>query len=127
MVKYVEFNANPFNRKVCDCVTRAISMFLDISYDTAYIELFNISLSNGYPVKQDKVYKPLMKKYGYEYKSIKHIKGNPRITVKEFLENNANTAYILRCRGHLVYCNDGNYYDTWDCGNMGVFGYYEKR
>ena len=37
----------------------------------------------------------------------------------------ANSA-ILRVANHLVYVSNHEYYDTWDCGNKSVYGYWAK-
>lgn len=47
------------------------------------------------------------------------------MTVSEFSDEYSIGRYILRCSHHLLGVVDGNYMDTWDSGDLSIYGYWE--
>ena len=64
------------------------------------------------------------------YVSIYKPKDKKKTTVLDFAKTNKTGTFILYVRSgfrtHLVCCDNGKYYDTWDCGNQIVYGYFKK-
>ena len=122
MNKFVNFNANPRNKKGCDCVVRAISKAMGEDWITVYRELCDIGAElYDMPFAKD-VFGEYLKRRGWTWHPSK-IENGKRPKVCNF--NKASNA-ILRVANHLVYVSNHEYYDTWDCGNKSVYGYWSK-
>ena len=122
MNTFVNFNANPINKKGCDCVVRAISTAMSEDWITVYRELCDLGAElYDMPFNKD-VFGEYLKRKGWIWHPCKSENGK-RPKVCNF--DKANSA-ILRVANHLVYVSNHEYYDTWDCGNKSVYGYWSK-
>lgn len=122
MNTFVNFNANPKNKLGCDCVVRAISTAMSEDWITVYRELCDLGAElYDMPFNKD-VFGEYLKRKGWIWHPCKSENGK-RPKVCNF--DKANSA-ILRVANHLVYVSDNKYYDTWDCGNKSVYGYWSK-
>ena len=122
MNTFVNFNANPKNKLGCDCVVRAISTAMMEDWITIYRELCNLGAElYDMPFNKD-VFGEYLKRKGWIWYPCKSENGK-RPKVCNF--DKANSA-ILRVANHLVYVSNHEYYDTWDCGNKAVYGYWAK-
>ena len=122
MNTFVNFNANPKNKLGCDCVVRAISTAMSEDWITVYRELCDLGAElYDMPFNKD-VFGEYLKRKGWIWYPCKTENGK-RPKVCNF--DKANSA-ILRVANHLVYVSNHEYYDTWDCGNKAVYGYWTK-
>ena len=122
MNTFVNFNANPKNKLGCDCVVRAISTAMMEDWITVYRELCDLGAElYDMPFNKD-VFGEYLKRKGWIWYPCKSENGK-RPKVCNF--DKANSA-ILRVANHLVYVSNHEYYDTWDCGNKSVYGYWAK-
>lgn len=122
MNTFVNFNANPKNKLGCDCVVRAISTAMSEDWITVYRELCDLGAElYDMPFNKD-VFGEYLKRKGWIWHPCKTENGK-RPKVCNF--DKANSA-ILRVANHLVYVSNHEYYDTWDCGNKSVYGYWSK-
>ena len=122
MNTFVNFNANPKNKLGCDCVVRAISTAMSEDWITVYRELCDLGAElYDMPFNKD-VFGEYLKRKGWIWHPCKTENGK-RPKVCNF--DKANSA-ILRVANHLVYVSNHEYYDTWDCGNKSVYGYWAK-
>lgn len=122
MNTFVNFNANPKNKLGCDCVVRAISTAMKEDWITVYRELCDLGAElYDMPFNKD-VFGEYLKRKGWIWHPCKSENGK-RPKVCNF--DKANSA-ILRVANHLVYVSNYEYYDTWDCGNKSVYGYWTK-
>ena len=122
MNTFVNFNANPKNKLGCDCVVRAISTAMSEDWITVYRELCDLGAElYDMPFNKD-VFGEYLKRKGWIWYPCKSENGK-RPKVCNF--DKANSA-ILRVANHLVYVSNHEYYDTWDCGNKSVYGYWSK-
>lgn len=122
MNTFVNFNANPKNKLGCDCVVRAISTAMKKDWITVYRELCDLGAElYDMPFNKD-VFGEYLKRKGWIWHPCKSENGK-RPKVCNF--DKANSA-ILRVANHLVYVSNHEYYDTWDCGNKSVYGYWTK-
>lgn len=122
MNTFVNFNANPKNKLGCDCVVRAISTAMREDWITVYRELCDLGAElYDMPFNKD-VFGEYLKRKGWIWYPCKSENGK-RPKVCNF--DKANSA-ILRVANHLVYVSNHEYYDTWDCGNKSVYGYWSK-
>ena len=52
-------------------------------------------------------------------------KGTKRPLVKQFAYQHKQKT-VMVVANHLVACEDGYFYDMWDCGNKSMYGYWTK-
>jgi len=135
MERFYYYNANPKGRNVGDCIYRAMSLFLGLSWeDTIRLDmdyyLKTGSTFQGYVEKDDydtsmsgtEVYlqdelglSPIDKTEYNKYASI-----SAGITAGEFAEKYAkkDTTYIVILPTHITVVKDQMIWDTHDCGNV---------
>lgn len=128
--QYYQPNKKDLDDKAGDCQVRALSKALNLSW----LEAFDLTIPICREMQTytlfgtrniDRV-KSAMENLGFEYTGITNKRGTKRPTVKEFAQSHKKGTYILRVAHHIVALVDGIYYDTWDCGCMSMYGYYEK-
>lgn len=117
---FVFDNPHPEQKRVGDCIKRSIVIATGINYRD-----ITIMLNRWKKLSGDRDYwKSFIETVlgGHKNKGdMQHEFYGRRYTVKEFASYwNPKTA-ILRCAGHLVTCKNGDYYDTWDSGEKGVY------
>ena len=111
-----------------DCTIRALSKALNVTWIEAFElqipicrreqvpDLFSVPL---------KVRSRLLAELGFEYHGISNKKGSKRPTVDEFAKSHPSGSYICNVANHEVAVVDGKYFDTWDCGESSLYGYYK--
>lgn len=123
---FVLFNNNPRHRNIGDCVVRAISKALDISWESAYIDL----VTTGYDMADMPSSNAVVNAYLYSKGYRKHIIPNTCpdcYSAELFAIDNPKGTYILGTGTHLVTVKDGNIYDSWDSSDVVPIYYYEKE
>lgn len=120
------YNPNPLKKSTSDCVARAICKATGKDWDTVYAELFKIGFELKVMPNDDEAWKEYLIRAGFIYHSIKVKKGSRRPTVDSFARSHRKGTFVLRVANHIVTCEDGYYFDTWDCGDKSLYGYYEK-
>lgn len=127
MWKY--YNPNPTAKKQTkhwtkqDCGVRAVCKATGLDWVEALKKLCDAALEVYDVPTSDTAIERTLENFGFVKHSYK--KGVKRETVKEFCKAHKGTA-ILRLAGHVVCCSDGDYFDTWDCGNKTAYCYYTK-
>lgn len=121
------YNPNPRNRSgVGDCTVRAVSKALNISWESAYIDL----VIQGYLLADMPSSNVTMDLYLRSQGFSKHIIEDrcPEecYTVKDFVSDHPHGIYILGTGSHVIAVVDGIYYDSWDSGNEIPIYYYEE-
>lgn len=136
MAIFVPYNCNPQGRRIRDCVYRALSRFLCISWREAVDDLVSWAADRGLTnFNYSSTYTPYLKEKGY----IRHKAPRKGITVREFCEQYAEKGklYILSCPRHLTiaeWAPDAHktysscvVVDSWDCRSETVNGYWERE
>lgn len=124
--RWVEFNPNPGkNTKASDCTIRAYCAAEKLSWDEAFEIASQVAKDNAWmPNDKAMVEKIITDKFGYEMCKLE--KDEKKMTVSEFaIKYNVGT-YLVEIARHLVAVVDGQYYDTWDCGDKKVSKYFAK-
>ena len=121
------FNPNPKNKLTGDCVIRAISKALDMSWDDTYVEIVMV----GYEVKDmpstNHTWGTYLSRHGFIREGIpNNFNCEDCYTIRDFCEDNPNGVYLLVTDGHVVAAKNGNYYDSWDSGNEIPIYYWKK-
>lgn len=125
---YYQPNDNDLKDNYGDCQIRALSKALDVSWVEAFDRTIPICREAqvytifGAPAA---VRNKLLEKLGFKYTGISNKKGSKRPTVDSFAKDHSSGRYIINVANHEVACVDGKYYDTWDCGESSIYGYYE--
>ena len=127
--KYYQPNKKDLKDKYGDCTIRALSK----AFECTWLEAFDkmIPLCREYQVSNvfdapSSIERKIIEPLGFKYHGISNKKGSKRPTVDEFAKEHKSGTFILNVANHEVACVDGYYYDTWDCGECCLYGYYEK-
>lgn len=117
--RWHEFNPNPKQKKIGDCTLRAYCAAFNISWEEAFDIASEIAKENASMIQyvSDKV---LTQHFGCtldENYNKKKVKAKDRITIAEFATTHPYGVYILSLRNHLVTLRNGEYWDSWDCGD----------
>ena len=121
------YNPNPKKLGTNDCVIRSICKATDKDWDVVYRELCEIGFELKVMPNADESWKEYLMRNHFIQHKVSNRKGMKRPTVSSFAAQNKKGTYILRVANHLVACVDGYYYDTWDCGDKSLYGYWEKK
>lgn len=128
--RYYQPNKKDVKDKYGDCTIRALSKVFEISW----LEAFDLiipycrreQVSNIFDCPPEKR-EIILDDLGFNYHGISNQRGTTRPTVEIFTKLHLRGRYILNVARHVVACVDGHYYDTWDCGNRSLYGYFEMR
>lgn len=126
MIKFIEYNNNPKNKKTCDCVVRALALATGRPYVDVYKELFEISLKTGYMLNEKRVEDKFLEQNGFVKHKQPRKSDNTKYTIKEADKICTDRIIIVRCAGHLTCIKDGAVYDLWDCRSKCISNYYTK-
>ena len=120
------YNPNPSKRNGIDCAVRALSKALNITWEEAYTLL----CTNGF-IMYDMpnaihIVNATLRQQGFE----RHIIPNecPNCyTLKDYCEDHPNGIFVIGTGTHAVAVIDGDYYDSWDSGNVIPIYYFTKE
>ena len=113
---FTNYNVNPLDKYVGDCVIRAISLATGQSWYKTYIEICIQGLIMADMPSSNMVWGEYLKSKGFEYEAIPNF--CPECyTIAEFCKENKKGEYVLATGKHVVYVKDGEYYDNWDSGS----------
>lgn len=125
-MRWVYYNPNPSANLVGDCVVRALSLALDRSWDSVYIDIS----SQGYAMhdmpSSNAVWGAFLKKEGFKRYIIPN-ECPDCYTVEDFCVDNPRGVYVLATGTHAVCVMNGSYYDTWDSGREIPIYYFTKE
>jgi hypothetical protein len=123
MFKY--YNPHPSQRRIGDCVIRAISKVLDWEWNDTYTAL----CLQGYVMSDlpssNQIWGAFLRKQGF----IRQVIPNECpdcYTVEDFCKDHPTGIYVLGTGSHAVAVVDGFYYDAWESGREQPIYYYKK-
>lgn len=127
MMAYVYFNPNPLQRRnIGDCTIRAISKALNVSWDSAYIDL----VSQGFFLKDMPSSNVVLNSYlhskGFRRYAVSNLKPDC-YSVRDFANENRKGTFIVGTGSHVVAIKDGSYFDSWDSGSECLEYYWKKE
>lgn len=126
---YYQPNKKDLKDRYGDCTIRALSKALNCSWLEAYDKMVPIcreaQTSNIFAAPAA-IRNPLVESLGFKYTGISNKRGTKRPTVDSFAKDHPNGTYICNLSNHEVAVVNGKYYDTWDCGQYSLYGYFEK-
>ena len=107
------FNKNPAGRNVGDCAVRAISVALNVDWETAYAML----VAAGYRMcdmpSSDAVSGAILRQYGFVRETIPNTCPDC-FTAEDFCRENPKGTFVLYFGDHVATVIDGCLYDSWD-------------
>ena len=123
---FKKYNPNPHQRRVGDCVVRAISTAMNMEWEEAYVELADMGLEMGDMPSSNHVWGAYLCGNGFSAKLLPNF--CPECyTVKEFAEDHPHGTYVLGTGSHAVAVINGCYIDAWDSGAEVPIYYFEKE
>lgn len=123
---WINYNANPINKRVGDCTVRAISKALGQSWEKTYVDIFLQGFIMHDMPSANAVWGAYLRKKGFSRSAVTD-NGLDYYTVSDFCRDNPNGTYILALSGHVIAVIDGDYYDTWDSGEEIPVYYWKRR
>jgi hypothetical protein len=119
---FVFYNLNPRGKNVGDCVVRAISKALDLSWEKTYILLCVQGLICADLPSSNEVWSDFLKSKGFKRRTL-----DDTYTIEEFCEAFPNGVYVVGTGSHAVAVVDGCFFDAWNSGREQVLYYFEKE
>ena len=123
---YIFSNPNPAKNLVGDCVIRAISILTNKNWESTYMDVVEQGGIMYDMPSSNEVWGAYLKKIGYIRELIPNTCPDC-YTVKEFCLDHPRGKYLLATGSHVIAVINGNYYDTWDSGNVIPAYYWFKR
>lgn len=123
---YSYYNPNPIkNKRVGDCVIRAISKALNQSWEETYIELSLLGYIMGDWGSSNSVWNAYLKSKGFTREIVSN--DCPECyTIKDFCENVSRGTYVIGTGTHCVCVVDNVLYDSWDSSSeVPIYFYYK--
>lgn len=123
----VYYNPNPNKRTdVGDCVVRAMCKATNNDWKTVFKRLCNIAINMCAMPNSDDVWQAYLVENGFTYNKLTVRKGGKRPTVDSFCRDNKIGTFVLRVANHIVTVQEGKSWDTWDCSDKSLYGYWSK-
>lgn len=121
------YNPNPHGNIVGDCVIRATAKVLGTDWDTAYAVVSLQGFKDKDMPSSNGVWARCLDAHGFhpEIAMCQYLK--PPCTVRTFADSHPTGRFLLFVGGHVVTVIDGDYYDTWDSGNLVPFFYWKEK
>ena len=123
---FITINPNPKRKSVGDCVIRAICVATDKEWDEVFLELMLKAFDMKDMPMANNVWGSYLTDLGFTREIIPNT--CPECcTVKYFLVNYPQGAFVVGTGTHAVAVKDGQYYDTWDSGDEVPLYYFKKE
>ena len=123
---YSYFNPNPVkNKRVGDCVVRAISKALDMSWEDVYVALTIEGYIVGDLLSSNAVWGDYLKSKGF-IRDIIPFECPGCYGLLEFANEHPKGTYVVGTGSHAICVQDGIIYDAWDSSNEVPIYYYKK-
>ena len=123
---YIEYNSNPDQKLVGDCVIRALSKILNLDWERIYMEVCIQGFMMHDMPSSNNVWGGYLFTKGYR-RFIAPEFYPQRYTVKQFCIDNPKGTFLVATDEHIVAVVDGDYYDTWDSGDEVPLYYWRKE
>ena len=113
MSRWRMFNNNPSGRNVGDCAIRAVSVALNVDWETAYA----LIALNGYlmndVISSNSVWGSVLRQNGF-YRHAIPTSCPDCYTIGDFARDHPHGVYVVGTGNHVVTIRDGFVMDSWD-------------
>ena len=124
---YIYFNPNPRHKNpVGDCIIRAVSKALDISWETAYIDLVSQGYDMGDMPSSNAVLNSYLRSKGFRKYTLPNDCPDC-YTFADFAGEHFKGTFIVCTGTHVACIQDGCLYDSWQSSDCTVLYYYERE
>lgn len=113
---WIEFNENPTGRRVGDCAVRAVSVALNVDWETAYAMIAVNGFAMGDMPSSNSVWGSVLRQNGFSRTAIPDACSDC-YTAAEFASEHPEGIYVLGFGNHVATVKDGDIYDAWDSSN----------
>ena len=111
------FQPNPTGTNTRDCVIRAVSAVLDISWDDAFDLVSERAKAMGQTMDDNAVYGSILRQIGFARAIIPNSCPDC-YTAEDFVYDHPRGVYVLGFTGHVAAVIDGQIWDSWDSTNL---------
>jgi hypothetical protein len=123
---FIKYQPNPQNKKTDDCVIRALTKALGVDWDTASIYAIVQQIRDSDIYVKNYVWGNLLLRNGFTKHHLPDTCSDC-YNIKDFCEDHKMGMYVLGTGDHVVTVVDGDYYDSFDSGEMIPIVYYRKE
>lgn len=123
---YRPYNPNPLKKKTGDCTVRAISKVLDQDWHETYLPLAIYGYLFCDMPNSDDLWGKYLKSMGFKRYIIPD-DGIGDYTVEDFCRDHPDGRYLLCLQNHVIAVVDGDWFDTWDCGDESPIYYWIRE
>lgn len=125
---FIQFNANPKDRNVGDCVIRALSKATGKSWEEVYDDLYVIGRKKKRMMNDPHTYKEFLKNNNFTIQPAERDFNGKVLLVEEFADQiskfQKDRIFIIHTRKHLTVVINGDIYDTWNTSKQKTGKYY---
>lgn len=123
---FIQYNPNPKNHRVGDCVIRACCKALDEGWEQVYMDICLKGFSMADMPSSNAVWGAYLKSKGFERRVLEDSCPDC-YTLKTFCADHSRGLYVVQTGNHVVTVIDGNYFDAWDSGDETVVFYWTRK
>lgn len=116
---YRMVNPNPVGRRVTDCAIRAVSLALDVDWETAYLLIALNGIQMGDTMEINDVWGSVLRQHGF-YRKVLPNTCPDCYTVRDFCRDNPSGVFVLGLHNHAVAAIDGDWLDIFNSGDEPV-------
>lgn len=122
---YKAFNPNPVYRRTEDCVIRAIAKAFDVDWLTSY-DMITAEGRKRYDIPMaNHVWIRFLEDHGYRMFPIPYTCPDC-YSVREFAADHPLGEYVVGDGSHVLVVDNGDWYDSWNSGDMSPTFYLQK-
>ena len=123
---WIRTNNNPCGRTVGDCVVRAASLALGISWEEAFDLLADAAFKMCDMPSSDSVLGAVLRMNGFYRAAIPNDCPNC-YTAEDFAEDHPRGVFVLGFGGHVACVRDGDILDSWDSSHEIPIYYWKEQ
>ena len=122
---YIEYNSNPENKLVGDCVVRAISKVTDQDWERTYMEVCVQGFMMGDLPNSNAIFSAYLRHKGFKRHTIEDCPDC--YSVDDFCQDHPKGVFVIGTGTHAVAVVDANIFDAWDSRQETPVYYFEKE